>query len=237
MAEIAKVAGAARRLALAPGRYTLKKPDGDGLLIGKLKVGTELVDVSGVELHKVALTDDPQKGASGAVYSIGASGGYQSFFDATTRSGLFPPAFLGGLDLAVRQDLGHKLVWGLDLSLGEGSSQLQLPNLPLLPVQFGEGNLGASIWRDFDWGPLSFGIGVRVALVVLARSFIGHPELPTQYFFTPTPGLLASVTWQLGGGFAILGRARANYLFYDVDQNESLGYYELSLGVAYAFGS
>lgn len=183
------------------------------------------------------MADNPQKGASGAEYSIGITGGYQSFFDSATRTGLFPPAGLGGLELSVRQDLGHKLAWGLDLSFGEGSSSLSLNGLAPLPVTFGEGNFGASLWRDFDVGPLVFSLGVRVALIFMVRSFVDHPELPTQYFFTATPGLVGAVTWPISGGWSIAARARANYLFYDVDQDELLGYYELSLGVSYAFGS
>ncbi|MHB8420580.1 MAG: caspase family protein [Myxococcales bacterium] len=235
VAEVAKAGGEVRKLALPPGRYTLKKREEGFLLVGKVRVGDELVSVDDSSLKPVPLADDPQKGASGAEYALGLTGGYQSFFDSATRTGLFPPAALGGLELSVRHDLGHKLAWGVDLSIGEGSSSLALQNLPPLPVTFGEGNLGASLWRDFSVGPLVFALGIRVALIGLVRSFVGHPELPTQYFFTATPGVVGSVTWLLGAGWEVVARARANYLFYDVDQNESLGYYELSLGVAYAF--
>jgi hypothetical protein len=237
VAEVAKATGEVRRLALPPGRYTLKKPEQGFLLVGKVRVGDDMVSVEDADLKPTALADDPQKGGSGAEYVIGVTGGYQSFFDAATRTGLFPPAALGGLELSVRHDLGHKLVWGLDLSLGEGSSSLSVNDLAPLPVTFGEGNLGASLWRDFDLGPFVLAIGARVALIGMIRSFVGHPELPTQYFFTATPGLVGSATWKLGAGWELVARARANYLFYDVDQDESLGYYELSLGVAYAFGS
>jgi hypothetical protein len=50
-----------------------------------------------------------------------------------------------------------------------------------------------------------------------------------------TPGLTAAVTWRFTHRLAAVGRARLNYLFYNVDKNQSLGYADLLLGVEYAF--
>jgi hypothetical protein len=33
----------------------------------------------------------------------------------------------------------------------------------------------------------------------------------------------------------LLGRSRVHYLLYNIDENRSLGYWELSAGVAYEF--
>ena len=79
-------------------------------------------------------------------------------------------------------------------------------------------------------------LGGRLAFIDLARQFPGHPEYPHQSFFTFTPGLVAGAEWHLGERFSAFGRARLNYLFYNVDSNQSLGYAEMSLGVVYAFG-
>jgi hypothetical protein len=75
-----------------------------------------------------------------------------------------------------------------------------------------------------------------VAFIYLARSFQGHPELPSQNFFTLTPGLTAALRWQFTQRFSAVVRGRLNYLFYNVDQPQNLGYAELALGVDYAFG-
>src|SRR3954462_12886632 len=95
------------------------------------------------------LEDDPQKGASGPRWSLLATGGYQVFFDSAARNGLFPPAALGGVELSSRDDLGHQLAWGIDLSVGGGASTLRLPEVDSIPVRFGEVSGGASLFRDF----------------------------------------------------------------------------------------
>jgi hypothetical protein len=67
------------------------------------------------------------------------------------------------------------------------------------------------------------------------RSFPNHVELQNQSFFTFTPGLQAMLTWQFSNRFSALLRARLNYLFYNVDGSQNLGYAELAAGVEYAF--
>ena len=68
------------------------------------------------------------------------------------------------------------------------------------------------------------------------RSFDNRPDLPSQSFFTLTPGAELSVGWRFSSRWTAVARGRANYLFYNVDQNQSLGYAELALGVEYALG-
>ncbi|OFX25773.1 MAG: hypothetical protein A2V77_03030 [Anaeromyxobacter sp. RBG_16_69_14] len=81
-------------------------------------------------------------------------------------------------------------------------------------------------------------LGGRAARIPdLGRSFPGRPDLPSQYFFTLTPGLTGAAAWHLSDRFAAVARLRGNYLFYNVDRNMSLGYAELLLGVEYALGN
>src|SRR5262249_23931748 len=95
---------------------------------------------------------------------------------------------------------------------------------------------GASLWMDFPFGQfLTFSAGTRVAFIYLARNFVGHPELPSQNFFTLTPGLTTALRWQFSSRFSAVARARLNYLFYNVDGAQNLGYFEGALGVDYAF--
>ncbi len=75
VAEVAKTAGGERRIALASGRYTLKKrlPDESGLLVARIDVEGEPIGVDDARMDRVALDRDPQKGFAGR--RIGLLGG------------------------------------------------------------------------------------------------------------------------------------------------------------------
>jgi hypothetical protein len=236
IAELAKPPGETRRLSLAPGSYTVKQRLEDGLLVSEARVDDRVVAVGELPFERRPLTDDPQKGAQETTWSLLATGGGQLFFDKAARDGLFPPTGLLGLELTVRGYLGHSLSWGLDLGLGGGDATLKIPQLDPTPMRFGEISGGASLLRDFEAGPLTLSVGGRVAFIYLARSFPNDSQLPAQSFFTLTPGAVAAAQLHLGDSWSLLLRARLNYLFYNVDHDQSLGYAELSLGVAYAFG-
>jgi uncharacterized caspase-like protein len=236
IAEVAKPAGSVRQLALPPGQYLLKKPDGDGLLVGEISVGDGLTDVQEDKLRRVSLEKDPQKGASGPEVSLSASVGYQAFFDAAANSGLFPPMLLGGVAVAVRQSLGHEIGWGGDLSFGAGNGTLVETGLPGIPFNAQEVSAGVEIWKDFDVWILRLGIGLRIAGILLLRQFEASGGLPNQNFFTLTPGLEATISTPIAGHYSAFLRGRLNYLFYNIDGNQSLGYGEVDLGVSYAFG-
>jgi hypothetical protein len=236
VAEVAKARGSSRRLSLAPGRYTVKKRVEDTLLVGDVEVAGFWTEVSDAGLVRRPLSDDPQKGASGPRWSLLTTLGGQRFFDEGARNGLFPPAWLGGVELASRDDLGHGLAWGLDVAVGGGSSTVHLQGLDPIPERFLELGSGASLWHDVGLGDAwTASFGARIAFLYLARNFPGHAELPNQSFFTMTPGIEASLSWQLNARFAATARGRLNYLFYNVDKNQSLGYAELAIGVEYAF--
>ena len=91
--------------------------------------------------------------------------------------------------------------------------------------------------RDFGLSDsVTVSLGARIAFIYLARNFPGHPELPSQNFFTLTPGLTTALSWHFTNRLSAVVRGRVNYLFYNVDQSQNLGYAELALGVDYAFG-
>ncbi len=238
VAEVAKAAGAARRLALPAGRYTVKKrlAAGDGLLVQDVELAGAPVELDERRMRRLPLSKDPQKGFGGARWSLVAGLGGQRFFGPSSATGLFPPAALGGLELLVRDDLGHGLAWGVDAALGGGSSTLGFAG-DAVALRFFEVSGGASMWKDFQAGPVTLSAGARLAFLYLGRSFPGRPDLPSQYFFTLTPGLTGAAAWHLSDRFAAVARLRGNYLFYNVDRNMSLGYAELLLGVEYALGN
>ncbi len=51
-----------------------------------------------------------------------------------------------------------------------------------------------------------------------------------------TPGLTGAAAWRLTPRLSAVARARVSYLFYNVDENRSLGFAEGLLGVEYALG-
>jgi uncharacterized caspase-like protein len=237
IAEVAKARGDQRRLALAPGDYLVKKREGDSLLVGSFSLADAPVEVADARLSRKPLSDDPQKGASGPRWSMLGTAGGQYFFDSAARNGLFPPAALAGAEIGVRDDLGHDLVWAVDLSLGGGAATLTLPGVTPIPERFFELTGGASLWRDFAIGDSwIWSIGVRVAFLYLSRTFVNHPELPDQNFFTLTPGVTTALSWRFAERWSAVARGRLNYLFYNVDKAQNLGYAELALGVDYALG-
>jgi hypothetical protein len=206
-------------------------------LVGGVSLGDGPVEIADARLSRKPLSEDPQKGAQGPRWSLLGSGGGQFFFDAAARNGLFPPAALAGVEAAVRDDLGHQLVWGLDLAVGGGAANLELPGVSPIPERFIELTGGASLWRDFELTDrLTLSLGARVAFLYLARTFQNHPELPGQSFFTLTPGVQTALSWRFSERWSAVARGRVNYLFYNVDGARNLGFAELALGVDYALG-
>lgn len=236
VAEVAKPAGAARRLALPPGRYTVKKrlPGEEGLLVASHEVARAPVQVDDAAMDRVGLARDPQKGWDGARWSAVAGAGGQRFFGPAGTGGLFPSVTLVGVELAARDDLGHGLAWGLDLALGGAQGTLELPGVEPIRMRATEVALGASLWRDWRAGPVTLSAGGRVALLWIGRTFDARDQLPPQYFFTATPGLTAAASWRLGERLSAVARLRASWLFYNVDKERSLGYADALLGVEYA---
>jgi Caspase domain len=239
VAEVAKATGAERRIALAHGRYVVKKrlPDESGLLVARVDVRDAPVPLDESRMDRVPLDHDPQKGYAGRRIALLAGGGVQRFFSQAARDGLFPPASLLGTELSVRDDLGHGLVWGLDAALGGGRGEVRLPDVDPIPVKFAEIAAGASIWKEFHLGRLTLSGGGRAALTWLTRSFPASTQrLPSQYFFTVTPGVTGAASWSFTRHLSAVARVRLSYLFYNVDGNRSLGFTEGLLGVEYALG-
>ncbi len=236
VAEVSKPAGVARRLSLAPGRYTVKKrlPGEEGLLVASHDVGREPVRVEEAAMDRVALAKDPQKGWGGARWSLLSGLGFQQFYEPPGAGGLFPDTTLLGAEVAARDDLGHGLAWGLDLSLGGAQGRLKLEGLDPIRFRSSEVAVGASLWRDWRAGPVTFSAGGRVALLWLSRTFDARERLPDQYFFTATPGLSGAAAWRLSERLSAVARVRLSWLFYNVDKDRSLGYADALLGVEYA---
>ena len=79
-------------------------------------------------------------------------------------------------------------------------------------------------------GRLTPFVGGRLAFMFMQRKFEGEAAgIPEQHLSTFSPGLLGGLRYRLGGwASASTARARVHYLHYNVDENRSLGYWELA---------
>jgi hypothetical protein len=243
-AEVVKATGAERRIALGPGRYRVKRRLPDRLRIGEVEVPRgQLVALSEAMLRDAPFSDDPVKGPSReatASWSIALGAGYQNVFSAPS-AGLFPPAGLLGLEIALRDFFRRDWVWGLDAASGSARGQVVLPtNMAVLPYRFQELSLATSLLAEWSGGGrrrlIPF-LGARMALLLMTRRF-DDSELPPQFFGTLSPGLVAGARLRLGDSWALVARGRLHYLLYNIDAtNRSLGYWEAAALIQYDFGA
>lgn len=237
--EIQKPADGDRQIALPAGHYRVRRRLADRLRIGDVHIPSgQLVTLDESRLRDAPFSDDPVKGVSreaGTDVSLSLGGMMQSFFDGPTRDSLFPPTGMVGIDFELRNFFRRGWIWGLDLASGAANGQLDRfgSNLPFRFSELTGGTTLAAEWR-FLQGNLGVSAGLRLAFVVMSRKF-DDQTIPDQFFATFTPGLVTGMRYRLSRSFALLGRGRVHYLLYNVDENRSLGYWELSAGIAYDF--
>jgi hypothetical protein len=238
-AEVQKAAEGDRQIALPAGRYRVRRRLADRLRIGDLQIAPgQVVYVEEARLHDAPFSDDPVKGVSrepSTQLTLALGGMMQSFFDGPTRDGLFPPSAMLAVDFEVRNFLRRGWLWGFDVASGGAHGNLNRFGAEL-PFRFSELTAGTTIapeWRLGRSGLSTFG-GVRLGFVLMSRKF-DDGSIPDQFFATFTPGLVAGLRYQLSDSFVLLGRGRVHYLLYNIDENRSLGYWELSAGLAYDF--
>jgi Caspase domain len=237
-AEVLKVADLDRVIALSAGRYQVKRRLPDRLRLGQVEVPAgRLVTLDEGALRDAPFSDDPVKGAradleSGARFGLALGASVQSFFDAPTREGLFPPTGLLSAELMLRHFFRRDWVWTVDLAAG--SSRGTVVRAPLgarLPFRFSELDAGTSLFAEWPLfgGRLTPYFGARLAFMFLRREFEGEAAgIPEQHLSTFSPGLLGGLRYRLGLGLSVAARARVHYLLYNVDENRSLGYLELA---------
>jgi len=238
-AEIQKTAPGDRQLALPAGRYRVRRRLADRLRIGEIQiVSGQLATLDEARLRDAPFSDDPVKGAlreESARLSLGLGGGVQSFFDGPTRDSLFPPTGMLAVELQLRDFFRRGWIWGFDFASGSTRGDVDRYGT-LLSFRFNELTAGTTLaaeWRLRE-SNLSASLGLRLAFLVMSRKF-DDPTIPDQFFATFTPGLVASARYRLSRRFALQGLGRVHYLLYNVDENRSLGYWELSAGIAYDF--
>ncbi len=237
VAEVQVVAGQERRLALAPGRYRVQLRGEDALHEEVLWVEAgEATALDHDALAEVAYADDPTKGAMaewkrrahGPRLEIGARVGMQGFLDETTRSELFPPVALFGIQLAVDR-VGRVPGLRIFVDAAGGGRQMTLDfGYELVPVRFSEVSFGGGVTYGLSHKVMRLYGGVRLGGLYLMRSFSLWSLQPPQDLVTFIPGVVGGVGARFGGPVGIVAEGRLNYLYYAVSgENRSIGNAEL----------
>ncbi|WP_257452185.1 caspase family protein [Archangium lipolyticum] len=235
VAELHKATDSERRLALAPGTYTVKRRLTDRLRVGETEVRrglTTVLDES--RLRDTPFSDDPVKGVpsreqeSRSYWTLGLTGGHHAFFNAPAHESLFPYTPMLGLELGLHDYLREGWSWTFDLVLGTREVTLEHPLLSGARYQYMLLTAGTSLVAEWPLGRASLFIGPRLAFLGM-RSDFKDPSLPDQQYGMLTPGLVAGIRWRLWGGFELTASPRIHYFFYNVDYQRSLGYWEFLL--------
>jgi hypothetical protein len=236
-AEIWKEQGVERRIALSPGTYRVKRRLIDRLRVGEIRVASgRFTAFDEAQLRDVSFSDDPIKGPGrreelAVHWSFELGGIYQSFFDAPTRAGLFPPAPLIGVEGQIHNFFRQNWIWGFDLAVGSSRGSLNLTTFNQT-YRFSELMLGSSILVQWPIGPWEPYVGGRLAFLVMNRRF-DDPLLPRQDFTTFSPGVVLGTKYRLSRHWGLNGRGRIHYLLYNVDENRSLGFWEFTASLFY----
>jgi hypothetical protein len=159
----------------------------------------------------------------------------QAFFDRPTRESLFPPTAMLGAEFQVHDFFRRTWVLGFDLAMGGARAKVVRQNTTL-PFRFGELATGASLFTEWPMadGRLAPFVGGRLAILFMNRQFDGA-QIPKQTFSTFSPGMIAGLRYRFPSGISGVARTRVHYLLYNVDENRSLGYWELSGALTYEF--
>lgn len=238
-AEVKKVAGRPRRIALAPGDYVLKKRLADHLRVQRFELAASREHVvDETSMRSIAFEDDDAKKGGrdpGVGVALAARVAYQGHLSAKARDELFPPLLMLGVGVELERIAGATV--GLDVTMGaRGDAELRLGELVLAQDFFQAQIAVEMIW---SWAPIAAAPGLRllggprVAGVYLRRSFPEAPALPAQDHFALSPMGVAG----LGFGYGrvrVEMMARLGFLPFSVDDNRTLFFLEggMLLGVS-----
>jgi hypothetical protein len=236
-AEVVKNTDADRRIALSPGRYRVKRRLADRLRVGEVDIARgQLATLDEGQLRDAPFADDPVKGAGVNLavtrWSLGLGGTYQSIFDAPSRESLFPATGMLGLEAQLHNFFRRDWIWAFDLAVGSAAGTVELSTGGLVPFHFSEVGLGTSMLVEWPHARLTPFVGARLALLLMNRTF-DDSTLPAQQFSTLSPGVVGGLKLSLFGELGLIVRGRIHYLLYNVDENRSLGYWELASAVSY----
>lgn len=244
-AEVKKVSGVARRIALRPGEYVLKKRLVDHLRMRRFSLAPDaFAEIDESRMERVEFENDYAKGSAlvaaemreramrGAVRLVVV---HQSFFSAEARELYFPPANLFGVAMDLEPVFGARFTTEILLG-GKGQQVLDLSSLSV-PYDFFEAQLATSLLWGVELGMFELLGGPRLSGMYVKRSFPGDPVLSghAQDHFTLSPGLMGVVAFYPGRdrdlSLELVGRA--GFFSFGVDENRALFFGEAGVTLGY----
>ena len=234
-AEISKADGVDRRVALAPGRYRVKRRLPDRLRVGEIDVPRgQLVALDEARLRDAPFSDDPVKGA-GRVdltsrWSLGAGATYQSVFAAPSGASLFPPTGMLARRLGAAQLPPPRLGAGARPRGGVGQRRRRHRRRA---VQVQRGVAGVVADRRVA-APLRDALRGRAPRAAAHGPHLHRRRLSRRSSSRRCrPGSSAAPRSASCDHTSLVARGRLHYLLYNVDEDRSLGYWELAAMVSY----
>jgi hypothetical protein len=77
-------------------------------------------------------------------------------------------------------------------------------------------------------------VGGRLAMLLMGRTFTDVNNMyPAQFFSTLSPGIVGGAAFRIMPNTSLVARGRLHYLLYNIDEDRSLGYWELAALVSY----
>lgn len=231
-----------RLIALAPGRYTIKRRLADHLRIGVVEIAAgQITTVDESAFLNAKFSDDPVKGTGitsifSRHWSLSASGNYQAFFDRPTNAGgYFPSAPLVGGEATLHNFFGRGFTLGIDGAYGWTSNVVSAPFVGDLAYAYTLVTFGGALFyewfQDSRWIPY---VGVHLSFNIMTRTFT-DTALAAQTYSTFTPGVVGGLKIRLSKNISVLARVRVHYLLYNVDETRSLGSADFGALLDYEF--
>jgi hypothetical protein len=242
VAELAKGDGQERRVALAVGRYFVKRRLPDRLRVGEVIIAeNRITTLNEAELHDTKFSDDPVKGVVKSTvwarrFSVSAGGEWQQVFDRPTNAGgYFPSSPLFGAEVALHNAFGPGFGVSIDALYGQINSVLTTDALGSLQYRYGVFAVGGTFMWEYAPSIVVPVIGIRVGFQTMTREFIDS-DIPKQSYSVLVPGVVLGVRFRIFKGFNIGVKARLHYMLYNVDEVRNLGFLDLSGMLSYEFG-
>jgi hypothetical protein len=237
-AEVVKGPETDRRIALAPGRYRVKRRLADRLRVGSVDIASgQLVTLDEAALRDAPFSDDPVKGVDTLRYqrarwTFDLGGTYQAVMDRNARENLFPAVGLLGLELQLHQLFHRNWVWGFDGAIGGAAGTATLDNGAEQKFRFSEVTMATSLQYEWPHRRVTPFVGGRLALMLMGRKFDTLNE--DQSFSALSPGVVGGLKVRIVSGLGIVVRARVHFFHYNIDESRLFGYSELAMAVSYA---
>lgn len=226
-----------RAMAVKPGHYVVKRRMDDHVQLGEIAVGNgeqKVVDVSG--LKRVAFLDDytVKSGGYQLPFSLGASVGYQSYYNSKAAQDVLSPGIFGGFFGVLERFPFSFWNIGVDFAFSTQTTKFPIENYEISTrlTQYQFGVILPFVWRASGW---KFFAGPRLGGAVIIRQPIGEmiDYASRQSGISFSPGAEVGLGYTFLGKLNLDGRFQSSYASFGIDgDNKNLFSYlgMLSLG-------